>query len=125
MKLPSHLFISSCDGALHDTRKPNWSATPLRTNYSRHHREINSVADLKATLRASAVTFPGCYPLYFVTSNGCALSFETVLKEFRLVADSIRTESNDGWRVIGCDVNYEDGELYCEHSGKKIEAAYV
>jgi len=53
--LPAHLFTVDT-GELYDTRDPNWSSSPLRPNYRRHHRTISSVADLKATLRAGPST---------------------------------------------------------------------
>ena len=79
MTCPNHLFLSDCDGCLYDTRDPEWSKNPpLRANYAIHCGSIKSVADLKATLRAGGFAWPGGYPLYFVTSDGGALSFATV-----------------------------------------------
>lgn len=121
-KLPKHLSIF--EGSLYDTRKPNWASTPVRENYSKGHSDIKSVADLKATLRSGPYTDLGGYPLYFITSDGAALSFATVRAEFRNVASSIKEETNDGWRVIGCDINYEDNDLYDAHTNEKIESAY-
>jgi hypothetical protein len=37
----------------------------------------------------------------------------------------VRHKVNDGWRVVACDTNWEDGELYCDHSGERIESAYA
>ena len=124
MTLPSHLFLSS-DGTLFDTRVPDWWAFPLRRKYSYTHREINTVAELKATLRAGAYAWPGGYPMYFFTSDGAALSFEAVQAEFYQCAYSIRHGINDGWRVVGCEINYENADLVCDHTGKRIEAAYT
>lgn len=118
-----HLFISS-DGTLHDTRDSNWSANPLRVNFRRCHNRIESVADFKACLRAGPFTDLGGYPLYFITSDGGALSFESAQNEFRNIAESIATKSRDGWQVVACEINYEDSELVCDHSGKKIPSAY-
>lgn len=98
---------------------------PVRVNFDRCHREIKSGQDLRATLRHGDYTFPGCYPLYFVTSDGAALSFGSVRENLRAVLWSIRHKANDGWQVIGCNVNYEDGELVCEHSGERIPSAYA
>lgn len=53
-----HFFIDSCQGNLHDTRDPNWAKHPLRKNYARHHREIKTVADFKATLRGGQYAWP-------------------------------------------------------------------
>ena len=66
-KMPSHLFVSECDGAMYDTRVEGWNRLPpLRSNYCRTHRNIKSVADLKATLRNGAhYAWPGGYPLLY------------------------------------------------------------
>lgn len=122
--LPAHFFISDCDGALHDTRKPDWAEKPLRKRHTYTHAAIKTGAHLRATLRAGDVTWPGCYPLFFITSDGGALAFDTVRDNLRSVLDSIRTKCDDGWRVVACEVNYEDTELYDDHTGRKIESAY-
>lgn len=90
----------------------------------RTHSRISTGAQLRATLRAGASTWPGGYPLYFVTSDGGALAFDTVRDNLSSVLDAIRTKSSDGWRVVACEVNYEDAELYDDHTGEKIESAY-
>ena len=97
----------------------------LRSNFDNCPRDIVTGRQLRAALRHGDSTFPGCYPLYFVTSDGCALSFESVRENLAAVLWSIRHDVNDGWRVSGVDVNYEDPELACEHSGKPIAAAYA
>ena len=123
MKLPEHLFVSS-DGALHDTRRPDWSRHPLRAGYKWTHGTIETTIQLRATLRAGPYAWPGGYPLFFLTSDGEALSFETVRAEYAQVSRAVRDKSNDGWRVVGCTINYEDAELTCAHSGNRIESAY-
>jgi len=100
-------------------------STPLRTNYKFQHHNITSGQDLRATLRAGEFAWPGGYQLFFITSDGAALSFDSVRKNLRSVLDSIRTKCNDGWRVVACDINYEDTELTCDHSGEPIPAAYA
>ena len=103
-----------------------WRATSgvLRENYCLTHRKISTVADLKATIRAGQYAWPGGYPMFFTTSDGSALSFEAVEQEFSQVVHSIRNRVNDGWRVVACDINYEDTNLVCEHTGKPIESAH-
>lgn len=118
-------FMVNSDGNLFDTSKQNWfSLPPLRVNYCATRQSIGNVADLKATLRNGCFTDFGGYPLYFITSDGAALSFDSVKNNFRAVVDSIKNQVNDGWRVVGCDVNYEDTDLYCDHSNEKINSAY-
>jgi hypothetical protein len=118
-------FMVAGNGDLFDTSKANWhKLPPLREKYCYHFREINSVANLKATLRMGEFTDLGGYPLYLITSDGGSLSFESAKQNFKSIVDSIKNQINDGWRVVACDVNYENDELYCDHSGKKIESAY-
>ena len=85
---------------------------------------INTVKDLKQALRNGPYTWPGGYPLYFITSDGAALSFKAVRENLRCVIWSIKNKVNDGWRVQAMAINYEDNELYCDHTGEKIESAY-
>ena len=121
---PNHLFVGSY-GHLRDTRVEHWeSKPPLRRRYKCIYGRIENTAQLKATLRHGKYAWPGGYPLYFITSDGCALSFETVRAELRNVIDSIKRKINDGWRVIGCDVNWEDADLVDDHTGNPIESAY-
>jgi hypothetical protein len=122
-KLPTHFMVGG-DGSLFDTRQENWYSNPIRANYQQQHRAINTVADLKATLRAGQYAWPGGYPLYFITSDGAALSFQTVRAEFGLVVDSVRECLADGWQVVACDVNWEEFDLIDDHSGNPIESAY-
>ena len=118
-------FMLTDNGCLFDTSKPNWhKLPPLRENYCVTRQSIKTVADLKATLRAGKTASIGCYPLYLITSDGGSLSFESAKQNFKNIVDSIRHDISDGWRVVACDVNYENDELYCDHSGAKIESAY-
>ncbi len=81
--------------------------------------------DLKQQLRGGDYAWPGGYPLFFITSDGAALSFEAVRENIRSVFDSMRNGIDDGWRVVGCEANWEDPELFCDHTGKRIESAYA
>src|SRR5262245_57973103 len=117
MSKPDHLFCSSTDGALYDTRLAAWSkAAPLRAVFSRHCRSIDTAAEFKATLRAGPYAWPGGYPLYLLTSDGAALCFDCGRREIRQILPAIRERLRDGWRVVGCDID-EGSEtgLYCEH----------
>lgn len=80
--------------------------------------------EIKNLLRKGMYAWPGGYPMYFVTSDGGALSFKTVRDNWREVCWAVRNKDNSGWRVIGCDVNWEDSELYDDHTGEPIESAY-
>lgn len=120
-----HFFISDSDGALYDTRADNWSMRPpLRPVYQQTFSRIGNTQELKATLRAGGFAWPGGYPLYFIASDGAAVSFEAVREHLRWVVWSIRNHADDGWRIVGCAINYEDDELTCEHTNKRIPSAY-
>ena len=87
------------------------------------YMEITSLAHLKELIANGPYTFPGCYPIYFMTECGDVLSFNTVKKEF----DSIRSayEYNDkDWLPKYADINYEHTDMHCVHSGELIESAY-
>ena len=95
----------------------------VRENFRRTHAIIRTVADLKATLRQGSHTWPGGYPLYLIANDGESLSFESVRENYRQVLYSKRHRLDDGWRVIGCAVNWGEN-LVDAHSGKNIESAY-
>ena len=122
MALPNHMFTGDGDGALYDTRVPDWSTTPMRVNYARHHRTIETVADLKACLRAGDYAWPGAYQLAYVTSDGALLHPDTVRAELRDVVDAIQSDHHgSGWRVIGMTGEHESDEAaHCDHTGKEI-----
>ena len=86
--------------------------------------QINSISDFRAAIRNGQYAWPGGYPCYFITSDGAAISFDAARKERRNILESIATRSNDGWRVVGLDINWEDTDLYCEHTNNKIQSAY-
>jgi hypothetical protein len=96
------------------------SNQPKHNHMTTSFENIQTTTDLKSAIRSGAYTFPGGYPLFFITSDGGALSFDSVKSNFRAVLWSIRNNVNDGWRVVGCEANWEDGELTCDHSGNRI-----
>lgn len=85
---------------------------------------INTISDFRAAARQGAYTFPGGYPLFYITSDGATLSVEAVKSERRQIIDSIANDHNDGWRVVALGINYEDQNLYCDHTGEPIPSAH-
>lgn len=124
IKKLDHLFVSETDGGLYDTRKKDWHLKPIRPNFRRSYREIDTVSELKATLRNGQYAWPGGYPLYLITHDGGILHFDCARDNFRSIVWSIRNQINDGWLVCACEVNYES-ELYCDHCSELIESAYT
>ncbi len=68
--------------------------------------------------------WPGGYPLFIVLANGAALCTECAKKEIGLIAAATSQGYQDGWKVSGVDVNWEDTSLYCDHCSEPIESAY-
>ena len=61
------------------------------------------------------------YQLFFITSDGAALSFASVKENFCAVLDSVKTQCNDGWQVIAMSGEHEcDEPVFCDHSGEQI-----
>lgn len=94
---------------------------------------IKTVFDFNKALESGPYTWPGMYPIYFITADGAVLSWKAAIEEQALIRDSIIDSPfngdqwprfTDGWRVVAMEVNYEDDNLYCDHTGKKIESAY-
>ena len=126
MGLPNHLFVSDSDGALYDTRAAQWSESkPLRAAYKGHARQIDSLAQVKAALRAGQWTDIGGYPLFFIMADNGALSFESARANYAdICAAHSGPYAHDQWRVSGVAINYEDSDLVCDHSGARIPSAY-
>lgn len=124
MALPEYLFASG-DGKLYDTRDADWAhKRPLRHHYSGAYSQITGLNEVKAALRAGAYAWPGGYPQYFVTRDGGALSFDAVREQLRNVAWDHLNDASTGWRIDHIAINYEDADLVCDHTGKRIPAAY-
>lgn len=86
--------------------------------------KINSVSDFRAAMRQGPYAWPGGYPLYFITSDGAALSFKAAKDNARLIIESIAHNMRDGWRIVAMDVNWEDDSLLCDATYEPIPSAY-
>ena len=87
---------------------------------------IETISDFRRAMRHGPFAWPGGYPCYFLCADGEALSFEAAKENRRAVLEALRdrTPYDAQWRVVALDVNWEDTELYCAHTYKKIESAY-
>lgn len=83
-----------------------------------------TIADLRRDIR-QPYAWPGGYPRYFLASDGEALSYKAVRENVRTILDSIHNRHSDGWRIVACEINWEDPALLCVHSGERIESAYA
>lgn len=85
---------------------------------------IKTVEQFDAALEDGAYAWPGGYPKYFVTHDGEALSFDAAKENRDLIAAEIAEGANCGWRIVAVDINWEDKDMYCCHTGNKIQSAY-
>jgi hypothetical protein len=85
---------------------------------------IETVHDFRRAIRSGPYAWPGGYPVYFICSDGGALSFAAARDNRRAILEAIASRSRDGWRVVASDINFEDTELVCDHTGQRIESAY-
>ena len=65
-------------------------------------------------------TFPGLYPVYYITQDTGILCPKCVNDNLTLCADS----NDSQWYVTHTDVNWESTDLTCEHCNENIESAY-
>jgi len=84
-----------------------------------------TIGDFRVAMRRGPYAWPGGYPCYFITSDGAALSFAVARENCGAILRAIHGRSGDGWRVIGVAINWEDPELFCDHSGARIPSAYA
>ncbi len=84
-----------------------------------------TLQSIKQHLRNGQYAWPGGYPMYFVTADGAALTFADVRGNWReVVSAHLSNNTRCGWFLEGADINWEDTELYSDHSNERIESAY-
>jgi hypothetical protein len=85
-----------------------------------------TLLQIKQALRNGPYAWPGGYPMFFVTADGGVLSFAAVRKEWRNIVDAhLRKDRRGGWYIEGYDINWEEPDLFCDHTGTRIESAYA
>lgn len=81
------------------------------------------LASVKRAIR-EPYAWPGGYPLFIVMADGEALSIDSAKANFCAIARSTLQRARDGWAAAGVEVNWEDTDLTCAHSGERIPSAY-
>jgi len=71
--------------------------------------------------RVAKYSSMGSYPLFYVTADGGVLSAEAVRENIEQCCDP----DDKCWFVVASDANWEDTNLYCDHTGERIESAYA
>jgi len=85
---------------------------------------IKTVSDFRKAMRHGPYAWPGGYPCYFIANDGEPISFEAAKAEKRQIIESIGRGIRDGWHLVAFDINWEDDELTCAHTGERIPSAY-
>ncbi len=83
------------------------------------------VRKIRASLKEGRYTSLGCYPKFYLTSDGGVLSHESVNDNWARIVRAIVRDEKDGWQIVGVDVNWEDADLYCDDTGERIPSAYA
>lgn len=86
--------------------------------------QIKTIGDFRTVMRQGEYTFPGGYPSYFIMEDSEALSFDAARQNRRRILEALASNTRDEWRPVAVEINYEDSELTCCHSGKRIPSAY-
>jgi len=86
--------------------------------------EIQNMKTLKPLLR-QPYAWPGGYEFVFMTSDGGLLCHKCIKDEFKSVVWSIKNKVDDGWRVVGYDLDQilcDDNAdfCYCDHCHKSF-----
>lgn len=87
---------------------------------------IECVENFTRALEIGPYAWPGGYPTYFIMADGEALSFESAddVENAGLIREAIRDHNDPRWRAVAFEINWEDPNLYCCHTGKPIPSAY-
>ena len=84
-----------------------------------------TVSTFIESLRRGRYTSIGSYPKFWATADGGVLSYEACMQNVWQIARAIRDRDSAEWRVVNCDVNWEDSNLICDHTGDRIASAYA
>ena len=80
---------------------------------------------LKQAIR-SKYAWPGGYPLFIIMHDGEALSIDAARDNWRHICRAhISGDKRDRWYPEEVAINWEDPDLYCIHTGDRIESAYA
>lgn len=98
-----------------------------RQKFKRLRKAINFEVSREPVPKFSSV---GCYPIFYLTSDGESLCADCVNSEIESIDDAIRDHATNprehsGWRIVAADVNWENPAMICAHCNKRIESAYA
>ena len=84
-----------------------------------------TVDQFEFALMQGPYAWPGGYPMFFIMKDGEPLSFKAANAEKERIIEAIKDpHDSDTWKPIDVDINWEDDDLFCAHTGEKIYPAY-
>jgi hypothetical protein len=85
-----------------------------------------TISDFRRIVRNGPYAWPGGYPLYWVMADGEPVAFRVANTECRRqMLEALAGAGEHDWRPIGVEINWEDANLFCAHTGERIESAYA
>jgi len=96
---------------MHDVQPPNTPWKDVLKEWPAGAIKINK--------RWASYAWPGGYPLFYVTADNGVLCPKCANKNLTLTL-----KGDDQWRIVTCDINYEDNSLYCDNCSGKIQSSY-
>ena len=90
---------------------------------------IHNCADWRRAMQNGPYAWPGGYPLFFHMQDGGVLSYEAAIQERKIITQNLIDQrkgkgGDDQWIPIILEINWEDSNLYCDHTNMKSEVAY-
>ena len=85
--------------------------------------KIDTTQSLRQAIR-TPYAWPGGYLTEIILSDGETICHDCAKKEYRQLSSALKEHSNNGWRPIALEINYENNDSYCCHCGKHMECAY-
>jgi hypothetical protein len=81
---------------------------------------------LRENLVLHPYAWPGGYPCYAIADDGGPLCKTCCATEAEIMDNTDSDCPDDAqWHINAITVNWEDGELYCDHCHERIESAYA
>jgi len=85
-------------------------------------QDLATLHKVKQAIR-DKYAWPRGYPLYVVMTDGESLSIDAARENWREVCRAVIFGWNRGtWFPACVEINWEDPDLYCVHSGARIDA---
>jgi len=86
---------------------------------------LSATQQFEKLLKDGMYAWPGGYPMYFISADGEPLSFEAAEANKELIKSAMLNKDDKQWQVVGFAINWEDANLHCSHTDKRIESAYA